>query len=670
MKLNFSNHINEIWVFSFLLLMLLLLSRIFSLVIFGNWQDIGQSFVFLDDLFVRGFRFDIKLLSTILLVFFWFPILCFSWLLSEKWFALYLNVISNVILIFIIYLIFVDLGYLYYFHKPIDVLIFGLLEDDTNAIISTMLNNSKILLFFAGFGLLTYLLLRLFSKLKHRFKNHSETVIKHKSQFIFWFVSFLVLLVLARGSLDTFPLQRKHASVSDNAFMNAMVMNSAFNLYYANRDRMVNNEVIFKTEILKSNHLESEEALKQKSGYNNLNPLIRTTDFNAELERVKPHVIFVMMEGWSSQIALAQSSSNDVLGEFAQHAKQDYFYTRFFANQYATNPSAEALLLNSPITPLSQSIANKTRFKQSNVLPFKNKGYQTLFLSGGYSSWRNHNNFWLLEGFDSYIGRSRIEQLFQVDASNNPWGVYDEFVFEYLKKSILDAESQNRSLFSFVLTTNNHPPVRLPDSYVEPPLDPSAYGFEKNNAEKRTLLTGYNYQTDQLGKFMSWLKTSSLSEKVIVVATGDHPLRTFSDNNAITEKYLRFSVPAYFYIPESFDRLKTVSRQIPGSHNDLFPTLFELSLSNASYYNFGQPLMKKDPEKAYGWASSGEFIFSDGVASSLNKKIYTWNDEHKTLLISDSQSISDHQSAMIEQEFYRTILKKYLIVKDYKNQNE
>ena len=104
------------------------------------------------------------------------------------------------------------------------------------------------------------------------------------------------------------------------------------------------------------------------AGYTEKQPLVRTTAVNEALEKARLHVIFVLMEGWSTQIALAQSQSNDVLGEFSRHAKEDHFYTRFFANRYATNPSIEALLINLPITPLSQSIANETHFSLSNVL--------------------------------------------------------------------------------------------------------------------------------------------------------------------------------------------------------------------------------------------------------------------------------------------------------------
>jgi phosphoglycerol transferase MdoB-like AlkP superfamily enzyme len=665
---------------------MLTLVRVGNLLAFGDWQDLSQSTRFLDSFFIRGFRFDLKLLSSILILVFWLPVVIFSWFVAEKYFSLYLRVALKIFMVFVVFLIFVDIGYIFYFQKPIDVLIFGLFEDDTSAVISTIFDDYNLLLLFAGFIVTAVIMLWLFSKLlaspRFKFNKAAESKVRPvagtKRQLIAWFISFLFLFVLARGSLDSFPLQRKHASVSDNTFLNQMVMNSAFNLYYAYRDKGVNNQAIFKQDILKANKLSSLQELIASAGYSDKQPLQRTTVANEALEKARLHVIFVLMEGWSSQIALAQSEDNNVLGEFERHAQVDHFYPRFFANQYATNPSVEALLLSSPITPLSQSVANETHFSLSNVLPFKRQDYQTLFLSGGYSSWRNHNNFWLKQGFDRYLGRSQIENYFNVDASDNPWGVYDEFLFKYLKQALLDAEKENRLSFNFVLTTNNHPPVRLPESYRAPPLDVTAYGIDKADQKKHSMLTGYHYQSDQLGRFLSWLKNSEFKDKVIVVATGDHPLRHFADNKAAVKKFLHYSVPAYFYVPEAFDQLTKTTEDIPGSHNDLFPTLYELALSNATYYNFGQPIMEKNKADAYGWAGQGEFIFSDGVADSANKLFYPWaagrngsglnGAGSSGLLSSDATEMPADRSEIIRREYYRKILKQYLLVQDYKRQ--
>ncbi len=663
-------YLREILVYSTLLLSFLMSARLIQVLAYGDWIELQNSSRYFAEFFIRAFRFDLKLVATTLILFVWLPLLLTTFV-PGKIFTFYLRLILKILLFSIIFLEFVDIGYLAYFQKPIDVLIFGLQDDDTWAVLGTMLNNSDLILLCVVFSLTSFIVIWLFSKLTHVRENIPDLFVRPKRQIAVWFVVLIVLVILARGSIDTFPLQRKHAAVSDSNFLNSMVMNSAFNLRYAFGDRKVANEEVFNRDIIQHHGLSSLEQLMQKAGYDDSYPLIRSTDRDLQLEKIKPHVVFVLMEGWSTHIGRKQSVENNVLGEFAKHAEQDHFYTQFFANHYATNPSIEALLLNTSITPLSQSVARKTHFKLSNVAPYKYSNYQTLFLSGGYSSWRNHNDFWLRQGFDQYIGRSKIEQNFQVRASDNPWGVYDEYVFKFLKQSLLEADLQGESLFSFVLTTNNHPPIRLPASYEFPPLDPGAYGEKGDDHDYQlSLLKGYHYQSEQLGRFISWIKDSPLKDKVIIVATGDHPQRTFIGNTANSDQYLRYSVPAYFYVPEALDKIKDSPNSLPGSHNDLFPTLFELSLSEISYYNFGQPIMEKSTDFAYGWASAGAYLFSNGVVDSRNEHLYNWADNSKFALNPEPGTPGSNQSRAIKREKYRDILKKHLLVHDYQKQKK
>ena len=123
-------------------------------------------------------------------------------------------------------------------------------------------------------------------------------------------------------------------------------------------------------------------------------------------------------------------------------------------------------------------------------------------------------------------------------------------------------------------------------------------------------------------------------------------------------------------MPEAFDKLDEVNPDISGSHNDLFPTLFELSLSNASYYNFGQPLMEKTTQTAYGWADQGAYVFSDGVADNHNNSFYYWSDEDAMLLDAEPSDTKDNRSNTLRQESFRRLLNQYLLVQDYRQQTK
>jgi phosphoglycerol transferase MdoB-like AlkP superfamily enzyme len=651
--------------FTIIALLFLSLIRFASLFFFADSHDIQSNISVLDNLFIIGLRFDLRLIGIILLLFIYLPYLFLFWLKNKRYLLYWTRFILSLSLACIVLLAFTDIGYLLFFGTTIDILIFGLIEDDTQAVIASGISDPRLLLIVFTTVLIGALIIIAYLKLSNR--NHQNTILpaifnKH------WGLLLIipVLLVASRGSIDTFPLSQRQSSICTNSFINSLTQNAVFHLNYAYINHQENSFNLSTKEILALAKVANSKELQQKAGFNQQHPLQRHTASSALLESKPPHVVFVLMEGWSAHIALNDSAANPVLGRFKKHAKEDYFLTSFFSNQYGTNPSIENILLNTPITPVSQSSAYKSTFSMSNVLPFKRKGYQTAFIAGGYSSWRNHDAFWPHQGFDHYIDRSIIEKKYQVHA-DNPWGVYDEYLFRYVQDKLLKAD---KPTFSFVLTTNNHPPVRLPPEHIPPKFAPEKLGISSDLAHKRTMLAGYHYQTDALGGFVDWLKSSKLKQNVIVVATGDHILKGFANYNSIEKQFLRYAVPAYFYIPEAYNQLnkrtKDEINHLLGSHVDLFPTLFELSLSNASYYAFGSSLMHKTKDNAYGWIDGKAYLVNQGVIDKKTNTLYQWNKQNKMLLETKDYPLLAQHNKIIEQEKYRRWLKLWLLYKDIK----
>jgi len=646
----------RIWCFIFFTIALLSTSRIVFLLSFGDFTGLDRLTIL--DLFVTGFRFDIKFTASVVLLLVVTPKLVFS-AFKRTGFQHAETLVLSALIFLTVTLVFIEYGYCIFFGTTIDQMIFGLFEDDTNAVIQSIVSKWRLVALTVAYTGTICALLWLARRIDFKRQEHRSA-----PQFFKTLLIVSALIGCARGSLGTFPLSRKTVLVSDNSFINSLALNAPFNLYYAAKDRSKNSFRLTSRQLLKKNGIDNFQDLASLAGYKHLAGFKSTTKNNPFLLDHPPHVIFVLMEGWSTHIALAQGRDNDVLGEFQKHAESDYFFTKFFSNANGTNPSIDNILLNSPITPLSQSKAAKTFFEMSNVLPFKKSGYRTIFISGGNSSWRNHNQFWPRQGFEQYLGRYTIEEKYGVHA-DNPWGVYDEFLFEYIKDTLTESEKQGRPLFSFALTTNNHPPIRLPKSYHHPGFNLGKFEFDSRNKDKISMLSGFHYQTNELGAFLSWLKSDPvLRDKVIVLATGDHPLRGFYNYSAQALQYLRYSVPVYLYIPEKYDSLSLVPKDISGSHEDLFPTLFELSLSDAEYYSFGTPVGQKRKETAYGWNYKGAYIFENGVSGNKTG-LYPWDNAEKTRLSKKALPLSEAQKKRLQETQYRNLLKKYLLYLQY-----
>jgi phosphoglycerol transferase MdoB-like AlkP superfamily enzyme len=638
---------------------LLIVYRIVILSVFA--QDESYGFSELLSATWTSFRFDLKLIATLLLIFVYAPALLILRFTSYK-IVSFIRFCLFAVFVIITLLCFTSFGYYLFFGNAIDVLILGIVYDGTQEVISSIFGDTRLVTILIVSGIFIVISSYIFVK-----NSGSERVVqtpwKHYASLFFVIV---LLVVLARGSFSTFPLSRKVANTTDNAFLNSLTLGPFWNLYYAYRDHQENDFKLTTKKILQMAKVANFDQLKKEAGYTTTNKLRVKTPKNEFLEKHPPHVIFVQQEGWSTQIALAHSEKNNILGAFAQHAKEDYLYKSFFSNAYGTSPTINNLLLNSPISGLSQSRASQVHFTTSSVLPFKENGYSINFLSGGSSSWRNHNQFWPRQGFDKYIGRVTIEDFYNYKC-DNPWGVYEEYTYKYLQKLLVENIESGKPSFTFVLTTNNHGPIMLPPEFKKPKFDLEALGFDSNDEQHYTQLLGYMYQTDAFGKFLTWLKNSKYKDDVIVVATGDHILKGYDNYNSRKKEYLKYAVLTYFYLPKKYDRLREIPKDIVGSHNDLFPTLYELALSKTEYYNFGQPIMYKTKKGAYGWHEREIFLFEDGVVSN-NKKLYKWankSKEERVYLENTPKPISPFQNDVIEKTKKQILLKKYILLQEY-----
>ncbi len=645
--LKFNPLLRQTVIFSFIALFFLSLIRFASLILLQT-DPIELSLV--RDLFIIGLRFDARIIATILLFFIYIPALFFVCIKKQVFFKIWINTLLSISLFFILFISFVNFAYLQFFGSVIDVLIFGFIEDGTADVLKSMLSDNNIVIMTLFSAVLLYFILKYFiTKASKAPDINAPCWLKTA-----WLLCLIPLMfVIARGTISTFPLTKQEAEISNSTFINSLSQNAVYHLYNAFLDRDFNSFNSSTRSVLQRAKVTSQAELEQQAGFSLDKPLRASTPYNPLLEKNPPHVIFVLMEGWSTQIALTDSAHT--LNSFNQHRLDDYFFSHFFSNAYGTNPSIEALLLNSPITPLSQSTAYATSFRQSSILPFKRNNYRTVFLSGGHAAWRNHDKFWLKQGFDEFTGRVSIAKKY--GTSDNTWGVYDEYLFAYLWD---DLKQQQQPSFYFVLTTNNHPPIELPDDYQTPDFDLKQF---PQHTQTKEMLRGFSYQSNALGQFMTQLKNSPLKDKVIVVATGDHILKGFDNYHAIEKTFFKYAVPAYFYLPRQYDTFGNIDLSLSGSHNDLFPTLFHLALSNTNYFNFGTPLMLKSKTDSFGWIQNKAFIVNEGVIDLNTKKYYAFK-AGSLLLDNKPHALQAQQKKLVRQQQNLSLLKEYLLYQD------
>lgn len=520
-----------------------------------------------------------------------------------------------------------DFTFYGYFQDHFNALIFGLIQDDTQAILKTVWKNYPVikitLVTITIYWLLNQWLIRLWTLSSARsrwpFLKRLPLVV----------LSFFVIGLGARGTLGLFPLEIMHTAISSNAFINTLSFNGghalvrAIQLYDQQRQSWDENLIQLG---YRENPDQAIRDFQESHPTSKLTPgpkhiLQITAKKNAK--DISPHVIVILMESWGSNWMMDHTPSFNLLGEFARHKKEDLFTPFIMPSSVATIGSLGSLLVDLPhrfYSPfLTESAFLGVNFSTAPARTFLHQGYQTHFIYGGNLGWRSIDRFLPKQGFQFLHGESDLRKKFPSVSEMNiahDWGIYDEFVFKYAKDLLLQAKQPQ---FIFILTTSNHPPYTLPQDYsllpleFNPIIEQSLIGDRQLDHER---LKVYQYANQQLGLFLTDLKESPLAAKTLIAATGDHSfyIRPYES----LDFFGKWSVPLYLYLPPQYRPINPVKLTI-GNHIDIFPTLYNLVFSELKFYSLGQNILStKNNPWAFHAPSWSSFDEHNGVI--LNPK--------------------------------------------------
>lgn len=420
-------------------------------------------------------------------------------------------------------------------------------------------------------------------------------------------VSFVVFFAFAyfvglRESLGTFPLQMDESTVSQNEFINTLTPNGIYTGIDAIKKRNHDLKHQNPKEILKQYGYKTiQEALADYYGKpasefdeNVEKYLFKKSSKKDSLKNEKPHVVFLLMESMSRHFMNFQNKEFNILGKFEKHTKEDFLFKNFFSSTNGTISSTENLLLNSPYR-ICESSHRFKKFDASVAKTFKNMNYETNFCTGLQVGWRNLNQYLPNLYFDNVEGKYTILKKNPKAQSNSSWGVYDHDAFNYIFQKL--ENSNGKPQFVFSLSSTNHTPYELPSDYKCEDLVLPKKLKDKVLAKEdvaRNCFTAYRYSNDAVGTFIEKVKKSKFAENTIIIVTGDHNIRSMLPYVTDPDMLLKYSVPFYIYLPKKYRKKVTYDYRKYGSHNDIFPTLFETAFSDVGYFGLGSNLFDKN----------------------------------------------------------------------------
>jgi phosphoglycerol transferase MdoB-like AlkP superfamily enzyme len=214
--------------------------------------------------------------------------------------------------------------------------------------------------------------------------------------------------------------------------------------------------------------------------------------------------------------------------------------------------------------------------------------------------------------------------------------VYDEYLFTYIEQLL--QKKGGKPKFIFLLSTTNHTPFEKPKHFKPRPIvmNDTMKKLTSNHPQAMDNFSNYQYSANCLGNFMDFVKKGDAKDKTIVAATGDHNnwMLFQYDDMVIHQKY---GVPFYLYAPKDYLAGKTIDLQRFGSHKDIFPTLFHLSLSEQKYFNTGYDLLSNDTSLPFFGANENKVTISASGAvldvQSKKTKFLKWNPEQNKKLM-------------------------------------
>ncbi|MDO5640001.1 MAG: LTA synthase family protein [Neisseria sp.] len=468
----------------------------------------------------------------------------------------------------------------------------------------------------------------------------------HKKWLVLAAVVTIVLLAAGiRGSIGKFPLRQDSAQISTSVHINRLVPNALIALDWARKEHKNSNQfhpVSDSDGITLISRLSGEKADSA-----DLQQFIVKATVNPSVEKRRPNVVLAVMESMGSHLLDFNNGERDLLGGLQTHFDNDWLYRKFVSEGDGTSDSLHRLFVRSPIVNLSQSSAKNKTFPSNMFQPYLDAGYEVVYITAGNGGWRDFDSFLRHLGVNEFVDENALKRHYP-EAVSETWGVPDEFMFRYAAEKLAAAEKSGKPVFIMLLSITNHPPYKLPAPHREQQFALSGDEAARlanlaRGEELNRILNTFRYSNDQLGRFIGAVKQNA--PDTIIAATGDHNMRAIGYPQP-EEAALGHAVPFYLYVPERYRENHVYQPQRAGSHKDIMPTLYALSLSNRPYYQNGCDLTA--PEQMGMWCGYGyntEVVVTEkGFYHAGSKQYYRWSDEMK---LSTEQAAPDKLEQML-----------------------
>ena len=283
------------------------------------------------------------------------------------------------------------------------------------------------------------------------------------------------------------------------------------------------------------------------------------------------NVVLISVESLSAEFLGPFGNPRRLTPSLDALAQEGLLFTKLYATGTRTVRGLEALTLSVPPTP-GHSIVKRPNNDNLYTLGevFMSRGYEALYLYGGYGYFDNMNTFFGGNGY-TVIDRTALKA--DDIHFENIWGVADEDLFTLALRELDQRHTSGKKFFAHVMTTSNHRPFTYPGGRID-------------IASKTGRDGGVKYTDFAIGQFIDKARAKPWFDDTIFVIVADH---THKGRGLQELPIVNYHIPMIIFAPRHVQpgRNDTIASQI-----DVGPTL--LGMLNFSYRSrfFGHDILR------------------------------------------------------------------------------
>ncbi len=310
------------------------------------------------------------------------------------------------------------------------------------------------------------------------------------------------------------------------------------------------------------------------------------------------NVVLISVESLSAEFLGAFGNTQGLTPNLDRLAREGQLYTHLYATGTRTVRGLEALTLSIPPTPghaIVKRPHNDHLFTIGEV--FHEKGYEPLFLYGGYGYFDNMSAFFAGNGY-TVVDRTALAG--DEITHENIWGVADEDLFRLAVRELDARHDRGTPFFAHIMTTSNHRPFTYPAGRIDIP--------SKTGREGAVKYTDY-----AIGHFIDEARTRPWFDRTVFVIVADH---THKGRGRVDIPIENYHIPMIVYSPAHVRPaiVDTVASQI-----DVGPTIFGLLNFRYTSPFFGHDILRDGPSHPRALMANYQTVgyFEQGIVVEL-----------------------------------------------------